>query len=607
MTISRQAWGEAYLIENETFTEDFSLANIEFSSDVVVRDCVFKGDVDFSHSIFNGRFEFLAEVAGTATFDHAEFTSDAILKEARFASDVRFRDASFLWDVDFNSAYFGGKLNFRRCDFRGYVDFEDAVCKGRVKFLDATLRDELRLNNAELQYVKHLGSQHGVAFDGAIVHQAHFGDLPSLTNYSFRGAYLLSCSFAGMELNSCDFTGAVFSSVDVDEWRPDESTLDKTKFIYTGYLRDSENNYEPDPQSRVPLTGEFGDAAHDRFNLVGFLAERSVWQIAVDLPPEIRGAIINYVNFFPDFMRIIDGSEVEIRSRREGSNIRLEFVCDSGVSSSELEQRLYTYFENIGRTDLDFEVRARSGDALSKEDELFKIRYEYQITTLKTELRFHEQLLMKEEGKNELLLSKLLEFNASPQSMLPVPPRRFETNIHFMSADLEGYSAATRSDPALAPEIQSLFLKTKRDLAAVEHCEVVKLEGDCVKVFSRDGVACVWIAMDLIHAFDRLSRSFPSSSAGFRVVLGYGLCTREQLGAEIDFSGQCIIDTVRIDQPMKHYLKTEAMSGSHLWCTQAFRDALFGRHPKINFKELPPMALDKGHQMEGNLFEVFVE
>jgi DNA-binding NarL/FixJ family response regulator len=181
---------------------------------------------------------------------------------------------------------------------------------------------------------------------------------------------------------------------------------------------------------------------------------------------------------------------------------------------------------------------------------------------------------------------------------------RFETEIYFLTADLQSYSAATRSKDGLYTVIQKFLLDVRGELSNEGHCELVKLEGDSIKVFSRDGLEIIWLARKIMHQFEALKKRNPIPIDGFRAILGHGHCVKEIRPEGADFAGDCIIDTVRIDQPMKLYLKQNGLPANQIWCTEAFHDAIQGTHSNVEFVKLPPLLLDKGYPSSGDLFVV---
>ncbi|HMH42397.1 MAG TPA: hypothetical protein VK557_02850, partial [Pyrinomonadaceae bacterium] len=137
--------------------------------------------------------------------------------------------------------------------------------------------------------------------------------------------------------------------------------------------------------------------------------------------------------------------------------------------------------------------------------------------------------------------------------------------------------------------------------------EAVKLEGDSIKVFFRDGLKLIWIVKRLLHDFERLKYDQPTTIKGFRVVLGYGTGYREQRGDDVDYSGNFIVETCRVDKPMKKYIDEHNENPNQVWCTEAFQGEVYGKHSNLVFEELPPVDLDKGYGAAARLFRVTVE
>jgi hypothetical protein len=492
----------------------------------------------------------------------------------------------------------------------------------RADFRNSSFFNEINLSNAQFNFLKNLNVSNA-NFDGAVLESAYFWDLPTVTNFTFRNAFLMSTNLAYKEINNCDFTGAVFKAVLVEGWKPDKNTIKNTEYIYTDYeLADHEDvlgrtqkTYTRIEESRVPADGIFGKGEHKNFTIADYLKEPLKWSFALNVPPMFRTAVLNYLQFFTDFMSITEGISVEIRTRQEGGKIRVEFMTGTVEEKELVRERFNQYRDNTAKDLASLDIMFNNSAATDLEKELFRIRYEHTINTLKTELSYTKRLLQKEEEKNQLqdkylsLLAQAEAFTSEPQKLLTPAPsiQQSRTPVFFLTADLKDYSKVTRSDNQQYPLVQTFLFDQKEGIAKDPVCDAVKLEGDAIKVFCRDGLKLVWIAKTIINDFERLKYKQPSAIKGFRVVLGYGTCYREQRDNHVDYSGDPIVETCRVDQAMKHYIETHGEAPSQIWCTETFYREIADKHPNVLFEELPLMNLDKGYDTAGHLFRVRVE
>jgi uncharacterized protein YjbI with pentapeptide repeats len=607
----------------------------------VFRDCVFEGNVNFGQSLF-GRTSFVRCVFhGVARFNQSKFTGKAIFFDCAFSKRTAFGLVRFFGGITIDSCSFGARTHFYDAEFSGTATITDSEFLGdalfgrstflgaanfvssrflkRVDFREAIFYDEISLDESHLHFLKNLGAS-GVSLQGAILESAMLWNVPVLMHYSFRDAFLISLNLANKRVVDCDFTGAVLKAVFVQGWKPDKATINNTKYIYTDYETIEEGGrkfYKIIEESRVPAEGTFGSGEHLRFTIADYLKEPLKWSFALNVPPIFRTAVLNYLQFFTDFMSITESISVEIRTKQEGNKIRVEFMTGTQEEKEVVRERFNQYRENTTKDLASLDIRFRNSGATEIEKELFLIRYEHTINTLRTELNYTRRLLQKEEEKNQLqekylaLLAQANVFANDPQRLLlPAPDpssQRSNTPIFFLTADLKDYSKETQANDALYPLIQT-FLFDQRELIKQDPvCDAVKLEGDAIKVFFRDGVKLIWIAKRLISDFENLKYERPSGIRGFRVVLGYGTSHREQRGEDVDYSGDPIVETCRVDQPMKHYIEEFNEDPNQIWCTEAFHDEISDRHPNLAFEELPPMDLEKGYASGVRLFRVRVQ
>jgi len=618
----------------DAFERPVSFRHCRFTGRTLFVNIPFLGEADFSNSQFEGTVRF----RGCTFSKKMKLINSRFLLRAQFQKlefeKVTIDNCEFLKQVDFSGTKFlemalflsnkcHGDALFRSCTFLDTASFMHTKFIGRVDLKGATFSNEIIFKASDLAFLKNPPPS-GVLLDNAILESAHIWNEQRLADYSFRHAFLLSLSFANKELVNCDFTGAVFKAVFTQGWKPDSKTLLNTKYIYTDYRVTEQQHdgdvtkvYSPVEESRVPAEGVFGAGEHVNFTIADYLKEPLKWSLALSVPPMFRTAVLNYLQFFTDFMTITEGVAVEIRTRQEGGKIRVEFMTDTQEDKELVQQRFSEYRDNTGDDFSSLDIRFNNSQASEIEKELFKIRYEHTITSLRTELGYTQRLLLKEEEKNRLheryslLLQQAESYVKDPQRLLlpseSASLQKSQTPIFFLTADLRDYSGATRKDGTLYPTIQTFLFDQKEKIQSDPVCDAVKLEGDSIKVFCRDGVKLIWIAKSLLHDFESLKYEQPTEIKGFRVVLGYGTSYREQRREDVDYSGDPIVETCRVDQPMKKYIEEHNGNPNQIWCTEAFQKELSDKHPNVVFEDLPSTDLDKGYGVGVRLFRVRVE
>lgn len=625
--INAKSW-----FEDETFDKPVNFQFSKFRGRTNFYDCKFPQGADFSHCEFETATSFSRCLFSTAKFIRCKFAKKVRFLEtmfinkasfaySHFANKVDFTAAQFLEEAIFVQTRFQRDVTFRSATFSDHANFTAVDFRGRAEFKGAVFSNEITFDHSGVAFIKNPPSA-DVNLEGAVLKSAHIWNNPSLRKYSFRDAFLLSLNFSDKEVIDCDFTGAVFKAVLTQGWRPDAQTITNTEYIYTDYEVEDRSEsqffdvYKRVDESRVPAEGVFGKGEHEQFTIADYLKEPLKWSFALNVPPMFRTAVLNYLQFFTDFMSVTESVSLEIRTRQEGGKIRVEFMTGTQAEKELVRERFNQYRDNTTKdlASLDISFNSEASDI---EKELFRIRYEHTINTLRTELNYTKRLLQKEEEKNQLqdkylaLLAQANVFTKDPQKLLspafdPIV-QRSSTPIFLLTADLKDYSKATREDSSLYPLIQTFLFDQRERIRQDPVCDTVKLEGDAIKVFFRDGVKLIWIARGLITDFENLKYHQPSTIKGFRVVLGYGTAHREQRGKEVDYSGDSIVATCRVDQPMKRFIEERKEDPSQIWCTEAFYNEISNKHANVIFEDLPSMALDKGYSNDVHLFRVRVE
>lgn len=364
---------------------------------------------------FNGRTIFSgAKFFGPTTFHGCKFTDFAAFQAAKFDKPLTFHANEFFHDADFRSAIF----------YDG-ADFHESHFHKRLDFLGARFHGELRLSSTHIKFLKKLNCRRA-NMRGAVLHTTQIWENDTLTSYDFRDAFLLSVNLSGKRIQDSDFTGAVFKSVLTIGWRPDRRTLESTRFIYTDYTTEEQIGssgkktrvYSPVSSSRVPAEGDFGIGEHIDFTLYTYLHEPARLNIALSVPPVLRTAVVNYLQLFSDFLKVTQGIPVELRTRLEGSKLRVEFLANS---EDDLEVIREAFTEYQQSANLDFEqLKLRiqfSVQTSPLERELFLMKMESQLNMLRTELTYTKALLSKSE-EHQALLKQVAEASRTPRTLL---------------------------------------------------------------------------------------------------------------------------------------------------------------------------------------------
>lgn len=364
---------------------------------------------------FNGRTIFSgAKFMGTTTFHGCKFLDFAAFQAAKFDRPLTFHANEFFRDADFRSAIFYDGADFHETQFGSRLDFQGSRFHG-----------ELRLSNAHIKFLKKLDCKLA-NLRGSVLHTTQIWENDTLTNYDFRDAFLLSVNLSGKRIQNSDFTGAVFKSVLTVGWRPDRRTLDNTRYIFTDYTTEEQVGptgkksrvYAPVPSSRVPAEGDFGVGEHADFNLYTYLHEPARLNIALNVPPVLRTAVVNYLHLFSDFLKVTQGIPVELRTRLEGSKLRVEFLADSEddlvvirSAFDEYQQSANLDFDQL-RLRINFSVQTSALDR-----ELFLMKMESQLNLLRTELTYTKALLSKSE-EHQALLRQVADASRTPKALL---------------------------------------------------------------------------------------------------------------------------------------------------------------------------------------------
>jgi hypothetical protein len=369
--------------------------------------------------------------------------------------------------------------------------------------------------------------------------------------------------------------------------------------------------YSPVAESRVPAEGNFGEGEHLNFTFADYLREPVRMNVALSVPPLLRTAVTNYLQLFTDFLQVTQGIPVELRTRLEGSKLRVEFLAQTEEDLGAIRQSFDEYQRNAGRNfeELKLHIAFRK-EVTALERELFLMKMETQINHLRTELTYTKALLEKTQ-ENRDLLARIVESSRSPRLLfepwkMPVQARPYQSEISVLHADLANYSGAVQAKDAPRAALQSFLAEVQSEIQAQTPCRRVKAQGDGFMIFSTDSLWLFEVAQQLGGRLDQFKLRNPSSLGSFRCVLNRGRVNCVVVDGLEDFEGDMVIECVRVDQPMKGYLQQQGLAGNRIWCTEAFKTDVENRSSHLRFLPLPPLPLDKGYESKSTLFEVSV-
>lgn len=474
--------GASFLQQADFHTTEFR-GSAEFFAVFFASTARFLGTIFRGRAIFNG-----SKFNGSTAFHGCKFQDFAAWQGSKFKTPAVFQSNEFFRDADFRQAVFRGGVNYYQTLFRGRTDFEGTRFHGEVLFTET-----------HIAFLKKLSCRHA-NMDGAVLHTAQIWENEWLSHYSFRGAFLISVNLAGKEITDCDFTGAVFKAVLTVGWKPDHQTRRKTKFIYTDYRAPEIQTpdgvkrriYTPVLESRVPAEGNFGEGEHAAFTFTDYLREPLRMNVALSVPPLLRTAVTNYLQLFTDFLNVTQGIPVELRTRLEGSKLRVEFLAQTEEDLNAIRESFAEYQRNAGRNfeELKLHIAFRK-DISPLERELFLMKMENQLNLLRTELTYTQALLSKTE-ENRNLLARLLEASRSPGDLLkPIQISAPIPEVYVSYAWGEDSSEAGRQREEIVDRL----------------CEVVKSSG---RVIGRD--------KERISAGDSIERFAQEISQAPRIV-----------------------------------------------------------------------------------------
>jgi uncharacterized protein len=151
------------------------------------------------------------------------------------------------------------------------------------------------------------------------------------------------------------------------------------------------------------------------------------WKRTFALPSRIKTAMLNYLNFFREYIAATDKItlDVEYRTLYDGEQTRLELtlVMESEHLQTLVMERLRDYMSNIFRDPThDFAPELHAQKSLY-ETELLLVLYRRALADIRTDIRFHHNLFSESERERLVhafaLLSMHTDFTETPLYTLP--------------------------------------------------------------------------------------------------------------------------------------------------------------------------------------------
>jgi hypothetical protein len=113
---------------------------------------------------------------------------------------------------------------------------------------------------------------------------------------------------------------------------------------------------------------------------------------------------LNYIQFFTEFAKIAQGIDTEIRTRREGDRIRVEFLCETRENKERIKDIFLEYLSFWNQeADKIVVVFSEHSHATSVERDMMVIDLKNQVRDLQTQLEYKERLLESEKEKTKIL------------------------------------------------------------------------------------------------------------------------------------------------------------------------------------------------------------
>lgn len=401
-------------LRGATFTDGVDFENCEFRSGIICHKTKFTKNAFFQGSIFQSNASFVSTEFDKLILIGGNSQNKFAFHGCKFFDNAVFQGRSFLSKVLFHNCIFYKDADFQRVKFQNIVDIQNTKFEQSAVFTDAQFFDEIILSGSDFSQIKNINSS-GINFTGSILHLINFYKSTELSNYNFTNAFLVSSDLSNKYILNCDFTGATLKAINTENLKIDDKTCELTKYIYTDYkiVEEIEDNYKyekyiPIQNSRIPLRGNFGDLDNQSFTLREFLKDAHKWIFLLDLPSDIRTGVLNYINFFKDFIKSTENYDVDIGAMPEGEKTRITILTKDEDNKERILAAFRTYIKNIFEPFYRLQIEFRNPNLNEYDKNKFLVNYSNELQT--TQIRLQYGLRNNSDlEKTSLTISSMLQ------------------------------------------------------------------------------------------------------------------------------------------------------------------------------------------------------
>lgn len=599
------------------FDGESTFKNAQFDNLISFRESIFLRDLFLQSVKFYGEISAsYAEFSGRVYSDGSVFEGKVIFNGSTFEKDANFPRCRFEEKTYFDHVKFAGKLNFEGAEFKERVYFIDSIFSGITKFKSVNFQnpvdfkksifnDEVSFFESKFAFFKSGKHRKKIDFEKTILEDAHFWGVDRLESYSFRDSFLLSLNLSGKTLIDCDFTGAVVSGVNTRNWEPDSITLKNTKYVYTDYSVEEvfENGrktfiYTVVDDSRVPADGNFGEGEHENYTIYDYLKSLCIWSLSLNVPQEFRKPYLDYINFFSDFMRSTEMVNVELRTKREGTKLRIEFVTED-ENAKELVKEIFPQYMEQSKSNQKLMIDVRKPDTTNEELERVRAEFEFEKKILNTRLEEKIEQIKSLDNKDTKLIEILSSFIDSPEKTTSYKTDVTSEPTYIVHSDIAGFSKTTQRHQGLSLSVREFFDNQIEELQQSFNAVIGTDGGDGLLFFIKDGFEAANAADYLLSQFRIFNRKKADEFIGIRIILGFGHLFKRTTKDNISYAGVDITKVCRSDQPLKkHIQQNRDEKSSQIWCVSSYHEKMKSNQHGIRFEELGEIELDKNDGTE---------
>jgi uncharacterized protein len=213
------------------------------------------------------------------------------------------------------------------------------------------------------------------------------------------------------------------------------------------------------------------------------------WKRTFSLPSRLKTSVLNYLNFFREYIAATDEIrlDVEYHALYQGEQTRIEvaFVMESEHLQARVTERLRDYMNNIFRDPAhdfapEFYTQKIHTQKSEYEAELLLVLYRRALADIRTDIRFHHNLLPEDERKSLIHALALLSMHADVTEMpLHSLSEHAETSIEGQIQTLHFPSEKEQLTPALQNALttsNTSSLLAQRAYSAADYIQELALQ-----------------------------------------------------------------------------------------------------------------------------------